>query len=112
MKKPDSDKGEACSTITSTTGGIMTKEVGAITGELEAATRLTDTGTLDVTVRYAGAEEWYAVEGGPIKLDNAGGPSELRELHERVVEHLTTPGPVVKGNEEPISLHGFSPIAG
>jgi hypothetical protein len=26
-----------------------------------------------------------------------------------VVEHLTTPGPVVDGNEEPRSLLGFSP---
>ena len=46
-------------------------------------------------------------------LDDAGGlsPIELRELHERVVIHLTTPGRVVEGNEEATSLRGFSPIA-
>jgi hypothetical protein len=104
---------ETRSTIASTVGGVMTEEVGAVTGDLEVATRPRAEG-IEVAVRYAGADEWYTIDGGPIKLDNVGGlsPSELRELHERVVRHLTTPGMIVDGNEEPTSLLGFSPTAG
>lgn len=107
-KRPD----ETRSTIASTVGGVMTEEVGAVTGDLEVATRPRAEG-IEVAVRYAGADEWYTVDGGPIKLDNVSGlsPSELRELHERVVRHLTTPGMIVDGNEEPASLLGFSPTA-
>src|SRR5215217_3029559 len=81
---------EARSTIDSTTGGVMTAEVGAITGELEVATRSLKEGLIEVAVRYTGAEEWYIVEGSPINCGDVGNltPSELRELHERVVRHL------------------------
>jgi hypothetical protein len=105
------EEGEEHSTFASTTGGVMTREVGAITGDLEIATRPKGEGVIEVAVRYAGADEWYTVEGSPIEPDSAGGPSELRELHERIVEHLTTPGSVVEDNEKPVSLEGFSPIA-
>ena len=111
MKELDSGKGEACSIIASTMGGVMTKEVGAITGDLEIATRPTDNGTVEVTARYAGADEWYVVEGGPIEPGEVGSPapSEPPGLHERVVEHLVRPGSIVEGNEEATSLHGFCP---
>ncbi len=88
----------------STVGGVMTDEVGAVTGDLEIVTRLRDAGLLDVFVRYAGSEEWYTVTGSPVSLD---GRSFSADPHERVVEHLTTPGPVVDGNEEPVSLEEF-----
>ena len=101
-------KGEARSIIASTTGGVMTKEVGAVTGDLEIATCPADQGTIEVTVRYAGAEEWYTVEGSPIESGNASRPSEL---HERIVEYLTMPGNIVEGNEEATSLYGFFPTA-
>lgn len=43
-------------------GGILTREVGAITGEVEVA--LVWAGTYTVAeVRYAGADEWYTVTG-------------------------------------------------
>lgn len=102
---------ETRSTVTSTTGGIMTEEVGAVTGDLEVATRSLAAEDIEVTVRYAGADEWYSVEGSPNKLGKVGGlpPSKLRELHERLIRHLTTPGKVVDGNEQATSLLGFSP---
>ena len=104
---------EMRSTVMSTTGGIMTEEVGAVTGDLEVATR-PRAESIKVAVRYAGADEWYTVEGGPIQLDNADSLSlsELHELHKRVMKHLTTPGMIVEGNEEATSLQGFSPIVG
>ena len=105
-------EGEARSTVTSTTGGIMTEEVGAVTGDVEVAT-CPGSESIEVAVRYAGADEWYTVEGSPVKLGTAGAlsPIELHELHERVVGHLTTPGIIVEGNEEATSLRGFSPMA-
>ncbi len=105
---------EVRSTVPSTVGGIMTEEVGAVTGDLEVATRPLAAEYIEVTVRYAGAEEWYSVEGSPIRLGKTSGlpKSELRELHESVVGHLTRPGMVVEGNEQATSLLGFSPVAG
>ena len=86
----------------------MTEEAGAITGNLEVAARTGATG-VEVLVRYAGADEWYTVEGSPTEPSNTLPPPELlRELHERVVRHLTTPGRVVDGNEEAVSLRQFS----
>ncbi len=99
------------SVIASTVGGVMTEEVGAVTGELEVATH-PKVGDVEVMVRYAVADEWYTVEGSPIAMEGPEGLSEfeLRELHERVVRHLTSPGPTVDGNEQATSLLGFSPV--
>lgn len=102
------EKDRECSTIHSTTGGVMTQEVGAITGELEICTRLV-AGCLEVAVRYAGAEEWYTVENSPVPLDSGPGLLSPKRLHGRVAEQLTNPGPIVDGNEQPTSLlRGFS----
>lgn len=113
LREDSVNRNEIRSIIASTIGGVMTEEVGAVTGELEVAMRSHVEG-IGVAVRYAEAEEWYTVEGSPIKPKNAVGlsPPELHKLHERIVSHLTTPGMMVEGNEEATSLRGFSPIAG
>lgn len=105
---------ETRSIIASTTGGVMTEEVGAITGDLEVATHLREAEGAEVSVRYVGTDEWYTVQGSPIKLGNAGDLSttELRGLHERMVRYLTTPGKIVESNEQPTSLLRFSPTSG
>ncbi len=95
---------ELRSTFASTPGGVMTEEVGAVTGELELLTRPAE-GAIEVLVRYVGAEEWYAVEGGPVPLESE---TDLGELHERIVKHLTSSGKMVNGNEQPASLASFS----
>ena len=94
----------------STTGGVMTREAGAVTGDLEIATRV-ENDSLGVFVRYAGAEEWYTVEGSPISPADRvhSSPNELRRLHQRILAHLTSPGRVVNGNELPVSLASFHP---
>lgn len=92
---------ESRSTFTSTTGGVMTEEAGAVTGELELLYRPGVAG-LDVLVRYAGSDEWYTVSGGPVRVQ--GDPEDAPE---RVVRHLGTPGPVVDGNERAVTLEGF-----
>jgi hypothetical protein len=95
---------ERRSIFRSTVGGVLTDEVGAVTGDLELQTLL-DPEDLCVYVRYAGAGEWYTVAGSPVSPGDRSYPADT---HERVVEHLTTPVPVVDGNEEPASLRGFS----
>jgi hypothetical protein len=101
------------STVGSTTGGVMTKEVGAVTGELEVTTRHRVEGT-EVAVRCVGAEERYTVVGSPIGPDNANGlpPSEPRELYENLVRHLSTPGMPPEGNEQATSLLGYREVPG
>ena len=110
--KDEAKPNEMRLTVASTAGGVMTQEVGAITGDLEIAMH-PQAESIEVMARYAGAEEWYAVEGSPIELDSASSlsPSELGELYEGVVRCLTTPGAVVEGNEQATSLERFSPVS-
>jgi hypothetical protein len=93
------------STFVSTTGGVMTNEVGAITGELELQTRATPGGGIEAMVRYAGAQDLYTVSGSPV-CAASGHPdqAEHRVAHERILETLTTPGRVESGNEKPVDL--------
>ena len=93
--------GGSHSTFTSTTGGVMTEEAGALTGELELLCR-PETGDLRVEVRYAGADEWYTVSGSPIQVRR-----DENETRNQLLERLITPGPVVDGNEKPVTLDGF-----
>jgi hypothetical protein len=86
------------SAFASTTGGVMTDEAGAITGDLELSCR-PEADRLDVLVRYAGADEWYTVSGSPVRLQD--GPDDALE---RITQHLQTPGPVVDGNETAVTL--------
>ncbi|AHY46650.1 Hypothetical Protein RradSPS_1367 [Rubrobacter radiotolerans] len=89
-------------TFSSTRGGVMTVEVGAVTGELELRTTPDPSSGYRVEVRYAGADEWYAVEGGaPLPTDLAH-----EACHAEVLRKLTTPGERRGFNEDPVSLKG------
>jgi hypothetical protein len=94
------------SSFSSTTGGVMTEEVGAITGELELLTRLTPDGDgIEAMVRYAGAQDLYTVSGSPVHAVSAHPDQvEHRAAHERILETLTTPGRIESGNEKPVEL--------
>ena len=78
------------SVFTAPRGGVMTREVGVITGELELHTGAADDGTLTLRVRYAGAAEWYTIDGGPYRLHD---PRDHEVLHEVVVNLLHRPQP-------------------
>ena len=54
--------------ITAGPGGVMTVEVGVITGELTLCTSLADGGAVTVRVQYRGADEWYTVQGAKARL--------------------------------------------
>lgn len=96
------------STFVSSTGGVMTEEAGAITGELELLTRPTPDGSgIEALVGYAGARDLYTVSGSPVRaMTPSEHPSqaEHRAAHERILRSLTTPGAVSGGNEMPVDL--------
>src|SRR5215211_2982071 len=93
------------STFVSTTGGVMTDEVGAITGELVLVTRATPDGGIEAMVRYTGAQDLYTVSGSPVNaVTEHPDQPEHRATHERILITLTTPGRVEGGNEKPVEL--------
>jgi hypothetical protein len=88
------------SSFTSTTGGVLTDEVGAITGDLELHTRPTNSG-IEAEIRYAGARDLYTITGSPLPTTDTH-----RNAHETILKHLTTPGKQEQGNELPVDLTG------
>jgi hypothetical protein len=66
-------------------GGVMTDEVGAVTGDLTLCTELADDGTVRQLVQYVGADEWYEVTGARTALDGRS----LDEIHAQAVRELS-----------------------
>ena len=89
---------ELISPFTSTTGGVMTVEAGAITGELELLTRPTNSG-IEAQIRYTGARDRYTVNGSPVSTTGTH-----QETHETIFKRLTTPARFEAGNELPVDL--------
>jgi len=71
--------------IVARSGGVMTDEVGAVTGDLTLRTESSDDGTVRQQVQYVGADEWYTVTDGPTKLDG----HTLDEVHTGAVTALS-----------------------
>lgn len=55
-------------------GGVMTDEVGTVTGDLTLQPQPSAFGDVTLRVQYTGAEEWYLVSGAHITVD--GGDSD------------------------------------
>lgn len=68
-------------------GGVMTDEVGVVTGDLTLRTELSG-GEVVLSVQYKDAEEWYAVTGGRSKLAD---PAGLDAVHAIAVALLHRP---------------------
>nr|WP_309238196.1 hypothetical protein [Actinoplanes aureus] len=73
--------------ITAGPGGVMTDEVGVVTGELTLRSALSG-GKVVLSVQYKDAEEWYAVTGGRALLKD---PSGLEAVHTIAVALLNRP---------------------
>jgi len=58
-------------------GGVMTDEVGVITGDLTLRTEETD-GKVVLHVQYKDADEWYTVTGGTCALAD---PRDAKCVH-------------------------------
>lgn len=79
---------ELTSTFNATPDGVMTNEVGVITGEVELHTTCAEDGTLDLAIRYAGADEWYTVRGQSYRLHD---PRDHDVVHRLLVTVLQRP---------------------
>ncbi|MEV2241702.1 hypothetical protein [Micromonospora sp. NPDC049891] len=60
-------------------GGVMTDEVGVVTGELTLRTDFAD-GRVSLHVQYKDADEWYAVTGGGAPLADAAGLDAVHSI--------------------------------
>jgi hypothetical protein len=89
---------ELKSSFTSTTGGVLTDEAGAVTGNLELCTRPAGDG-IEAEVRYEGARDLYTVSGSPVPTAGTH-----PEAHQAILQKLTTPGRTESGNELPVDL--------
>jgi hypothetical protein len=82
------------SNVTAGPGGVMTDEVGVITGDLTLCTELAPDGTVVHRVQYQGADEWYVMSGTAAPLP-AG--SDLDAVHAEAVARIQAGG----GSGEP-----------
>ncbi|MFS8480009.1 MAG: hypothetical protein FWJ93_13830 [Micromonosporaceae bacterium] len=69
-------------------GGVMTDEVGVITGDLTLRTELAEDGAVTIRVQYREACEWYTVTGGRTTLAD---PADLDAVHAIAVGLLHRP---------------------
>lgn len=76
------------STFNATPDGVLTNEVGVISGELELRTSCADDGALELAIRYAGADEWYTVHGTDYRLHDA---RDHEVVHRLLVNVLQRP---------------------
>lgn len=83
-----SEKPNHCKDIVAGPGGVMTDEVGVITGELTLRTELGDGGAVTLRVQYREADEWYTVTGGHATLKD---PADADAVHAIAVGLLDRP---------------------
>jgi hypothetical protein len=76
--------------ITAPPGGVMTDEVGVVTGDLTLRTELDDANAVTLRVQYKDAAEWYTVTGGHTTLHD---PTDLDALHTIATALLHRPVP-------------------
>lgn len=76
--------------VTAGPGGVMTDEVGVITGDLTVRTRLGDDGhSAHALVQYTGAEEWYTLAGSPAPVPDGDLPAYHQDLLGRIRQGRT-----------------------
>ncbi|GGL20886.1 hypothetical protein GCM10012284_64480 [Mangrovihabitans endophyticus] len=81
------DESAPTTDITAGPGGVMTDDVGVITGDLTVRTELTgDKAT--VRVQYKDADEWYTVTGATATLHD---PADVAAVHAVAVGILNRP---------------------
>jgi hypothetical protein len=74
--------------ITNNAGGVMTDEVGVITGDLTLSTEMDERGAVVLRVQYTGADEWYTVSNATVQLSD---PQELDTVHQLAAALLNRP---------------------
>jgi hypothetical protein len=79
---------EKISDITSGPGGVMTDEVGVVTGDLTLRTEVDDQSNVVVRVQYKDADEWYTVSGARATLADA---DDIEAVHAIALGLLNRP---------------------
>ncbi|HEX6869925.1 MAG TPA: hypothetical protein VF163_02405 [Micromonosporaceae bacterium] len=69
-------------------GGVMTDEVGVVTGELTLRTEVDDQGGVVQRVQYKDADEWYVVTGSRGTLTDG---RDIDTVHAQAVALLSRP---------------------
>jgi hypothetical protein len=77
MTTPPAAPASPTTDIVAGPGGVMTDEVGVVTGDLTLRTELTGSDAV-VRVQYKDADEWYTVTGAKATLKD---PSDVDALH-------------------------------
>ena len=77
---------EKKSTVFTATHGVMTSEVGVISGELELVTTCDGDGVLTLKVTYVGAEEWYTLPGEEYRLHDTRDHEVVHNMLAAVLE--------------------------
>ncbi|WP_282033216.1 hypothetical protein [Metabacillus indicus] len=77
---------EKKSTVFTATHGVMTTEVGVISGELELVTACDEDGILTLSITYNGAAEWYTLPGEEYRLHDVRDHEVVHEMLVRVLE--------------------------
>ncbi|MEL5955002.1 hypothetical protein AADR41_09515 [Streptomyces sp. CLV115] len=65
-------------------GGVLTDEVGVLSGDLTVHTTWADD-TAQVTVQYTGAIDWFTMSGSPVTCCSE---EDSRRLHDAVVRSV------------------------
>jgi hypothetical protein len=84
---PSQEQQQRTTDIVAGPGGVMTDEVGVVTGELTLRTEPTNDQVI-LKVQYKGAAEWYTVAGAKAKLAD---PKDLDAVHTIAVALLNRP---------------------
>jgi len=84
----DDDANARTTDFTAGPGGVMTDEVGVVTGDLTLRSEVDATGAALVRVQYKDAEEWYVVTGTQTHL---GDPADIAAIHAVAVGILNRP---------------------
>ncbi|KMJ57200.1 hypothetical protein AB685_17485 [Bacillus sp. LL01] len=77
---------EKKSSIFTASHGVMTAEVGVITGELELRTTCDDDGVLSLEITYVGAAEWYTLPGDDYQLHDSRDHEVVHRMLVKVLE--------------------------
>jgi hypothetical protein len=79
---------ERTTAITAGPGGVMTDEVGVITGDLTLRTDVDDEGNVVLWVQYRDADEWYVVTGSRTAIADG---RDIEAVHALAVGLLNRP---------------------
>jgi hypothetical protein len=66
-------------------GGVMTDEVGVVTGDLTLETQVSPDCVVSLRVQYKDADEWYKVTDAEIKVDD---PAKVEEAERALLNRF------------------------